>query len=1026
MKTSPCHALALLLAGAALASAQDGSNRVIATSGTAAPAGGNFASFLNPVLNNSGMVSFWAQSAVEAIYETSGNSLLTIAAGAQTAPGLGAAFANFSSPVLNESGTVAFIGTITDGLTKGIYTGTGGALTTVSAFGQSLPGLPGTISGYSPTVALGDNGGVAFRATANILAVTADGEFWSTGAAVATTVQIAPGGGGIFTSFTAPVVNNTGSSVFQAQASTLAGVFTAFGSTLATVATTAQVAPDLGTNFTSFSTISAINDSGAVAFLGFSGSRIGIFQRVNGVLSAVATSNTLAPGFTKNFISFTEPALSNSGKVAFEGALSGGRGIYTSTGGALTTVAKTGDIAPTLGSAFTRFGSFPGTKPAVNDLGTVAFYGEAGSSSGLFLGDGQQLVTVAFTGESLAGSTVSSFNFTGGADRGGSGQLNNNGQLVYTASLASGGSTIQLFTPTLHFRSAASGAWGARANWTLGLAPAAVHDVVIDPAAALAITGPTLPTTVKSLAITGSGELTLQSAGTITAAGGASTGAAGRLSGSGRLIANLTSAGTIAPGLAASAGAISITGNVTLQSTAHLAFDLGGLTRKTGYDFLGVSGALTLGGSLDVSLLGAFAPQAGNSFDLFDATSIAGSFAAIHLPALTGGLTWNTTQLPTTGIISIAGLTVAPASYTLAALTGAATIHAGGTASITATITHTGAAGTDTLNFTGLSVQASGGSITPLALSGLALASSAAQSGTATFSSATAGTYTLTPTVASALNATLGTAATNAGVTPASVGVFSGSAKWNAASGSAWGAGASANWTDTAAASVHAAPGTFAGFAAADSAVFDATGGSLVNLDGATPSLAALTFTGGSHTLAAGTGGTLTLNGGASPATLTDSAGSHSITAPVLLGSDTTAAVTNAADTLTLSGGLTGVGKTLTKTGAGKLILSGAQNYAALNLNGGHTEIAGSATGGTAIVHANASVTFEASQSFAALFIGDGVTVTFGNGGSSAFDDAALKSATAAVPEPAAASLLLLTALGTLARRYRPSSSRRN
>ena len=885
--------------------------------GTAAPVGSAFTFFSDPILNGSGVVSFLGLTdGPDAIYKTSGSGLVTVVSTLQTLPGSTGNFANFSiNFALNETGTVAFSGSTNAGTATGVYTGSGGALTTIAVSGQAVPGLGGNIFSFASNLALSDSGSVAFTATTITTTTAGTGEYFGSGGtltAMATTLQTAPGTGALFGfPSVSPVLNNTGGAAFVEQNATASGVYTTFGSTLTTVATTLQVAPEIGGNFASFSSSIAINDSGAVAFfanngINFSTSSRGIFARVGGVLSAIASTARVAPGLSGNFRRFTDPALSNSGIVVFRGeTAAGAQGIYTGTGGALQTIAITGQSAPGIGGTFLNFD----TSPAVNDLGTVAFFGtNSADASGIYLGDGQQLVTVAFTGQSLAGSTISSVNFSGGSDRGGSNQFNNNGQFAYSASLANGAATIQLFTPTLHFRSAASGPWTTRSNWTLGLLPASVHDVVIDPAAALAITGPMLPTTIKSLTINGTGanvaELTLQNTGTITAAGGASTGVSGRLGGSGKIIANFSSAGTIAPGLATSAGSISVTGNVTLQSTAHLAFDLGGLTRKTGYDFFGVTGLLTLGCSLDVSLLGAFAPQAGNTFDLFDSTTLAGSFASgsVHLPTLTGRLRWLTEQLPTTGVIS----------------------------------------------------------------------------------------------------------------------VFSGGAKWAASATAAWGSGSNANWTDTAAALIHAAPGTFAAFAATDTAVFDgSSGGSIVNLDGAAPKLAALRFAGHGYTIARGTGGTLTLNAGASPATVTASGGSDSITAPVQLGSDTIATVTSAADTLTLSGGLTGVGKTLTKTGAGKLVLSGAQNYAVLNLNGGTTDITGSFTGGTATVHANATTKFTTSQTLAALFIGDGVEVTFGNGAGAAFDDGSGKADLALVPEPGSASLLLLGALGILSRRRR-------
>ena len=66
--------------------------------------------------------------------------------------------------------------------------------------------------------------------------------------------------------------------------------------------------------------------------------------------------------------------------------------------------------------------------------------------------------------------------------------------------------------------------------------------------------------------------------------------------------------------------------------------------------------ALSLGGTLKVSLINGFQPLAGNSFDILDWGTLSGTFSAIQLPTITTGI-WNTTQLYTSGVLSItAGL----------------------------------------------------------------------------------------------------------------------------------------------------------------------------------------------------------------------------------------------------------------------------------------------------------------------------------------------------------------------------------
>jgi hypothetical protein len=133
---------------------------------------------------------------------------------------------------------------------------------------------------------------------------------------------------------------------------------------------------------------------------------------------------------------------------------------------------------------------------------------------------------------------------------------------------------------------------------------------------------------------------------------------------------NVTFIGTHDPGFSPT---LLNVGNVTYASTASLDMELGGTTRGTQYDAIVSTGNLKFGGSLLVSLLNGFAPAVGNSFDLFDWSTLSGTFANIQLPKLAGGLTWNTSQLYTTGTLSVGGVpgdynhdgTVDAADYTI-------------------------------------------------------------------------------------------------------------------------------------------------------------------------------------------------------------------------------------------------------------------------------------------------------------------------------------------------------------------------
>ena len=59
---------------------------------------------------------------------------------------------------------------------------------------------------------------------------------------------------------------------------------------------------------------------------------------------------------------------------------------------------------------------------------------------------------------------------------------------------------------------------------------------------------------------------------------------------------------------------------------------------------------VTLGGALTVAWLSAPAP---GTYNIVDATSFSASFPNVNLPALTGSLTWDTSQLNTAGILTV-------------------------------------------------------------------------------------------------------------------------------------------------------------------------------------------------------------------------------------------------------------------------------------------------------------------------------------------------------------------------------------
>jgi autotransporter-associated beta strand protein len=144
-------------------------------------------------------------------------------------------------------------------------------------------------------------------------------------------------------------------------------------------------------------------------------------------------------------------------------------------------------------------------------------------------------------------------------------------------------------------------------------------------------------------------------------------------------------------------------------------------------------------------------------------------------------------------------------------------------------------------------------------------------------------------------------------------------ATWTAAGSGSW--SNSANWTLN-------SPGN-----AGDTASFGITNTSatVVSLNGSRI-VGTLNFSSAfSYTIAQGSGGTLTLDNGTSGAQINDYNGNHTISAPVVLNSNTTIAVEQATNVFTVSGNVSGVGGiTLAATSAlnaGTVVLSGSNSY---------------------------------------------------------------------------------------------------
>jgi autotransporter-associated beta strand protein len=134
-------------------------------------------------------------------------------------------------------------------------------------------------------------------------------------------------------------------------------------------------------------------------------------------------------------------------------------------------------------------------------------------------------------------------------------------------------------------------------------------------------------------------------------AGNAQVNSGGTLKGTGTIGGTITvnAGGVLAPG--ASPESLSV-GALMMMPGSMIAMEIGGTTPASQYDQLLATGAVAFDGTLAVSLINGFSPNVGDTFNLFDGT-ISGAFDVLNLPSLTSGRSWSTSQLYTSGVLSV-------------------------------------------------------------------------------------------------------------------------------------------------------------------------------------------------------------------------------------------------------------------------------------------------------------------------------------------------------------------------------------
>jgi hypothetical protein len=348
-----CALLALMLAQFSwTAGAQaEATHTIIAASGAAAPAGGNYRAFLNVALNARGQVAFDAflgGPSTSGVFVNDGMTTSVIALGGDPDPAAG----NFSfvfAPSITTRGDVIFD---TD---TGIF----------RADGRS-------------TVPLMQNG------------------------------DAAPSGGSLTLSST-HVANSRGDIAYFAIVTggvSTQGIFRNNGTHTVAIADDNTLAPTGGT-FNFFGGSSVINRDGRVAFFaGTTGSAdFGIYRGDGETTTTIFAANQSAPGGA-TFVDFSNPLINKHGQVLALALLENGTGpagLFLGDGMDAVAIALSGDAAPTGGTYTTFFGPL-----TLNDRGQSAFevFLTGGASGrGIFRGDGATTTPIALQGTAAAGTT---------------------------------------------------------------------------------------------------------------------------------------------------------------------------------------------------------------------------------------------------------------------------------------------------------------------------------------------------------------------------------------------------------------------------------------------------------------------------------------------------------------------------------------------------------------------------------------------------------------------------------------------
>lgn len=495
-------------------------------------------------------------------------------------------------------------------------------------------------------------------------------------------------------------------------ATTVEGLLSMGGSTF-TLSRTLNVASAATANWTSnqvnFTAGGVINNHGT--FIVTNGSS---FQGSAGQFNNLGTGHVTKQSATATTTLFSNGvAFNNDGVVeVLSGTLSlggggAGGGSYVSSGaGVLQFSALTHDLGATasVSGATVRFSGGTVNLAGSYDVSGSTIFPASGTAN--FTGSVSNVGVLTLSGGTAnfsnveGGVTVPSLSQSGSSTLSGSSTVTVSGTLFWINGTMSGpGTTIAAGTLSLvrgtlsagrTLRNAGTGTWSGRLDVqggaslvnatgaTLGI----VYDgfsfgnsggSLINDTGAVFTKSSAGTTSFSSLPMTNRGTFRLQ-AGTTAFSGGVYTQFSGRtildggalqhnlalqiqggtVEGSGTINAAIdNSGGTISPGL--SPGGLVSNGSFTQGAGGTYFVEIGGYTPVTEFDRFSTTAGATLGGTLDVDLIGGFAPGLGDTFAVLDYASQTGTFATVgpDLPQPGCGLGWDVVYGSTAVVLEV-------------------------------------------------------------------------------------------------------------------------------------------------------------------------------------------------------------------------------------------------------------------------------------------------------------------------------------------------------------------------------------